>query len=759
MEQLTFKQILRPLRKYWSTVLASFLIVVVTVSLLTASATPVYESKAVLSFSEGADAPRDVLSIPGIIQQKYLVKNQVAILNSRRLAQRVIESLNKSANRDSLSLLGGIPKHRPLTLMEKLFPWEGKRDTARRYYSEQRLIERFHKRTDVVSGRDTDLIELQGRSSSPWEAATIVNHWVDVYQDYYYNRNLFEVSQQRKFLEAELKEYRENLQQSEQRLADYQRKHKIFALTSETEQLIVQMVNFESQYNETKSDLYSVNSSLKYLKSQLDSTQTEFLDNVSHLTNASLQEMQSAYSTLIREKTEREAQIAGAGYDTINNEQLIQMQNRIDALYNKIINEKDELGKTNIGQIDPIQYSNDLVRKILELETNQKALIAKRDAQKSIIKTYSDKMAQLPLKNREIARLQRDVKLNSNIYNLLAERYEELRISEAGEMGKIEIIDYAQPNVRPILPKTKLNLIAACFFGMVLGISLAYSRDFFNNSINSDSNLQHLGTTVIGRIPLGERAKPHLPSLTHKNEADLHRAKEIYRHLLIQPEISPVIEEAYRALRTAIYLKNREQPLQSLLITSAESSEGKSTTAANVAISLALQNVRTLLVDADIRRPVLDYLFTGSKRNAGLLNVLDGDILWADAVRETSVKKLYLLPAGQISSKGPELLGSTAMQKFLHAAMNKFRIIIFDSSPLLPVTDATIISSLVDGVILVARNDKTPVQSVKRCLTIVGQTSTPVLGTVITAVKPSELYSGYADGYYSPDLHSRITPE
>ncbi|MBN2415895.1 polysaccharide biosynthesis tyrosine autokinase [bacterium] len=749
MEQLTFKQIVRPLRKYWGTMIASFLIVVTTVVLLTVSGTPVYESKAVISFSEGVDAPGDLLNIPSVLRQKYLVKNQVAILNSRQLARRVVQSLNQSSYRDSLSLLGGVPAHQPSPLKETLFPWTASRDTARKYYSEQRLIERFHKRTEVVSGRDTDLIELQGRSSSPWEAAVIVNRWLEVYQDYYYNRNLFEVSKQRQFLEAELKEYRENLQESEQRLADYQRQHKIFALPSETEQLIVQMVNFESQYNETRSELYSVNSSLEYLKSQLDSTQAAFVESISHITNANLQEMQTAYATLIREKTEREAQIAGAGYDTSENEQLIQMQNRIDALYSKILMEKDELGRSNIGQIDPIEYSNDLVRRILELETSRKALIAKRDAQKSITRTYTAKMAQLPEKNREIARLQRDVQLNSNIYNLLAERYEELRISEAGEMGKIEIVDYAQPDYRPISPKTKLNIIAACFFGIVLGVTLAYSREFFNNTINGDSNLQQYGITVIARIPLGERPKPHILPPSHKNGEDIHRAKEIYRHLLLQPEINPAIEESYRTLRTAIYLKNKEKPLQSVLVTSPEPSEGKSTTAANIAISLALQNVRTLLVDADIRRPILDYLFTGSRRNAGLLNALDGEIMWADAVRETSVKKLYLLPAGHISSKGPELLGSTAMQKFLNAAVNKFRIIIFDSSPLLPVTDATIISSLVDGVIVVARNEKTPVENVRRCLDIIGQTGTPVLGTVITGVKQSELYNGYASGYYT----------
>lgn len=748
MEHVSLSEITRPVKKYWGLIVLCFFSVVLTVSIFTILATPIYQSKATVTFSEGTENQYELFNMTGILRQKYLIKNQVAVLKSRQLAGKVIEDLQNSDQRDSLIVLGGIPKDRPQMLKEQLFPWLKKNDdTIKKEYTRNRLIARFQKRTDVVSGRDTDLIELTGTSSSPWEAAFIVNRWVEVYKNYYYSRNIGHVSRQRKLLEIELGEYKNKLFESEKLLAAYQDKNKVFALDNETEQLIIQLANIESQYNETCIELNSVNDQMEFLKSELEETQKSFINGISQITNSNLRELLTSYSTELRERTALHAMLKGAGMDVENNEQLKQMQHRLDAILNKIHVEKSKLSESSIGQIDPFEYSNELLHKILELETSERSLIAKKKTQEGIIDDYNMKMSQLPYKSQQLARLERDVERNGRIYDMLSERFEEMRITEASEIGHIEVVDYAQPDLRAISPKMKINIILACFFGLVLGLAVAFTTDFFIFTVNNETKFNDIGVRLIGRIPCSEKFHAPVILSSHKEDHSRLRAKSIFKNLLIQKQPHASIEESYRTLRTAIYLKNREHPIQTILVTSPNPGEGKSTTSANIAISLAQQNVRTLLVDADIRRPILDFLFTGANRESGLLNALQGDIVWADAVRETSVNKLYLLPAGHNIDHGPELLSSIAMQRFINAARKKFRFIIFDSSPVLPVTDATILASLVDGIVLVMRNEKTTVQHVKRTIGLLDETKTQILGGVLTGVKHQDVYAGYKREY------------
>jgi len=752
MNQFNFNDITRPLKKYWALIVFMLSTVLLTVFLLSVFTIPKYQAKATLSFSEGVETQNQLLSMPALLRQKYLIKNQVAVLKSRRLAAKVIDDLQKSAQKDSLNIIGGFIYNRPELLKYKFFPWLPDEKQEIKHYSAKRLISRFKKRTDVISGRDTDLIELIGKFSSPWEAAFVINRWVEVYQKYYYSRNLQQVSRQTKILESELHIYQDNLIVSERKLSQYQRENQVFSLTSETEQLIIQLSNFESEYNSSQIELKAVTDQLVFLKGQLDEAQLEFINSISHITSSNLEELQKQYAKTIREHTEQNALLEGAGYDTEHNENLLEKERRITALYNKIIMEKNKLGK-NLGQIDPFEYSKGVKTKMLELETSRHALEAKVDFQKDIIANYKNRVAKLPQKSRELAKLKRDVSRNSQVCNLLSAQLDELKISEAGEMGTIEVVDFAQPDLLPVSPKIKINMILGGFFGLIFGIALAFARDFLANTINDDTSLRKFGIEIIGRIPIMD--KSNLLSLIpgQKNDEDRLRAKSIFKSLIIRNQPHASVEEAYRSLRTAIYLKNRDMPVHTMLVTSPEPGEGKSTTAANIAISLAQQNVRTLLVDTDIRRPVLDYLFTGSSRELGLLNSLSGEIKWVDAIRETSVNKLYVLPAGRNIKNGPELLSSHAMQKFIIAARQKFRFVIFDSPPVLPVTDATIIASLVEGIILVARNGKTTLNNIGLCVDILKETKTPIFGAVITGIKQQTVYSSYNRTYKYPEFN------
>lgn len=741
---VTLHEFLRPLRYHWGIVLFTFIFVVLTVGFFTFTAEPVYEASATLSLREGVDIQGQLFHLPSILRQKYLVKNQVAILESRRLAAEVIKGLQKSAHKDSLSILGNDPSNHIPTIRERILTWWTKQDSQYHELSSQKLINRFHSSTKVSYSRDSDIIELKGRAPTPREAAWIVNTWVDVYQAYSRSDNLGEVSQTRMFLEAKLKEYENKLSRSENQLTQYQKEEKFAALTAETEQLVLQVANFESRYKETQTELEGVENQLQYLKNQLDESRKNLVENMGKLSNANLQQLQRQMTEIEIEKTTYEAQLIGAGLRIEGNQILAQKENRLNGIRQKIKEETKKLLERDMPGMNPLDYSENLVTKILDLETKQKSLVAKTGAQKAIVEEYTNKLKTLPDKSQKLAGLERDVQLNSNIYTMLAEQLEETRIREAGQIGNIHVLDFAESPSKAVYPRKFLNMILGCFFGLLLGVVFAFVRDYFEDSVKCGEDLEKMDLFVIGRVP--SLKKVHAASRHKKKDWSVERAREIFPYLLIHQNGYSTVTEAYRSIRTSIHFATHSTKTNTVLFTSAEPAEGKSTTAANLSIMMARKGVKTLLVDTDLRRPVLDVLFMGSHRKIGLSNYLGREMGWRDVLRETAVTGLHLMGAGTCVKNAPEILSSKSMLSFLKGAKSEYGIVIFDSPPLLPVTDAMLLASMVDGVVLVVKAGKTKKESVNRSIEILKNIEAHILGVVMTNV-PSENLYGYRDYY------------
>lgn len=744
VKSVTLKEFLKVLRWNWGVIFITFCSVVLTIGFLTFTSERVYEASATLSIQENGDLQEQLFNLPSIIRQKYLIKNQVAVSKSRTIAAKVIKELQKSVHKDSLSILGNEPSGNVPTIRERIFSWLSRPDSQSNVLSIQQIVRRFQSNTDVSYGIETDIIKLKGKAPTPWEAACLVNTWVEVYQDYNRSSNLGEVIQTRMLLEAKLKEYENKLSRSEDQLTQYQKEEKFAALTAETEQLVFQVANFESLYKETQTELEGVKNQLQYLKNQLDESKKNLVENMGKLSNANLQELQRQMTDLEIEKTTLEAQLIGAGLRIEGNEILIQKENRLNGIREKIKEETTKLLERDMPGMNPLDYSENLVTKILDLETTQKSLVAKTVAQKAIVEEYTNKLKTLPDKSQKLARLERDVKLNSNIYTMLAEQLEETRIREAGQMGNIHVLDFAESPSKAVYPRTFLNMILGCFFGLLLGVGFAFVRDYFEDSIKSGEDLEKMGLFVIGHVP--SLKKIHVSNRYKKKDWSVDRAREIFPYLLIHQNGYSTVTEAYRSIRTSIHFATHNTKSNTVLFTSAEPAEGKSTTAANLSIMMARKGVKTLLVDTDLRRPVLDVLFMGSHRKIGLSNYLGREMGWRDVLRETAVTGLHLIGAGAGVKNAPEILSSKSMLSFLKGAKNEYGIVIFDSPPLLPVTDAMVLASIVDGVILVVKSGKTKKESVNRSIDILRNIEAHILGVVLTNVPSQDLYS-YRDYY------------
>lgn len=346
-----------------------------------------------------------------------------------------------------------------------------------------------------------------------------------------------------------------------------------------------------------------------------------------------------------------------------------------------------------------------------------------------------------PKLEAEEARLAATVATAQATYESLQREYQLALIAEQVDGGTVRTLDVAQTPSFAISPNRKRALLTYLALGLLLAIAAAVLTESLDNTVKSPDELTaRFDLPVLGLIPVIRNADVGSseggPSLTR---------------LVTHADPRSPVAEAYRSLRTNIAYARAHQDLRTIVLTSPGPADGKSTTAANLAISFAQQGQRTLLIDADLRRAVLDGTFDVT-RSPGLTDVLVGNAALADAVRTTEVPSLSVLPSGQFPPNPSELLGSPAMQNVLHDAQGMFDIVLFDTPPLLAVTDAAVLSTMVDGTILVVRMGSTTRDAVRQAAMRLRNVRARVLGAVLNDMsqKAGSYYGGYgAYTYYA----------
>jgi non-specific protein-tyrosine kinase len=297
---------------------------------------------------------------------------------------------------------------------------------------------------------------------------------------------------------------------------------------------------------------------------------------------------------------------------------------------------------------------------------------------------------------------------------------------------KASVVKPADVPTVPVSPRPKINLALGLLVGLALGIGLAVLRESLDTSIKSIDDLQKiLSTPVLGIIP-------------EDNDA---RANP-----LISADQGNLRAEAYRQVRTNLQFIDVERSVKSVVITSAIPDEGKSTTACNLAIAFARTGARVLLVEADLRRPrTADYL--GIEGAVGLTNVLLGQVPVGDVLQTWGTLPLKVLPSGPIPPNPSELLGSTPMIELVHLLGSHADIVILDAPPLLPVTDAAVLSTVCDGALIVARHGHTRRDQLLAADEAVTKVGGRVLGVLLNRVPRRGAGKGYGYeygyGYYT----------
>lgn len=351
-----------------------------------------------------------------------------------------------------------------------------------------------------------------------------------------------------------------------------------------------------------------------------------------------------------------------------------------------------------------------------------------------------DKVAELrsqlmafPGKETRIAQLQLESSILTDTYRYLLGQFQQARMQEATISPYVTILDGASPAAR-IGSSLRQKILLGILVGLLLGLGGAFFLEYLDQTIKTSADIERVvGTPVLGLIP-DERM---LASNANGRGGPLV--------VLTKLAADDPAAEAFRALRTNVTFVGAERPLQFISVTSPGPGEGKSTTAANLALTLAQGGARVLLIDGDLRRPQQHRAF-GLSQEPGLTDVLVARAATREAVRPAVLEKLDVLPSGPAPPNPSELLGSEAMHRLLGELRRDYQYIVIDTPPTLPVTDATVVATNADATIMVIKSGETEEEAAQRAVEQLRRVRARIAGAVLNGVSARQDHS-YS--YYS----------
>lgn len=351
---------------------------------------------------------------------------------------------------------------------------------------------------------------------------------------------------------------------------------------------------------------------------------------------------------------------------------------------------------------------------------------------------------------REYKELERAARTAEENYLLIARRDTEIAMTNRVEAEGIEILDRATLPTIPVFPRKGLMFAIALIAGLSLGSLLAVAVDFRDHRIRGVLDLERalapFGVPVLGQLPL---LAPDT-RLGVANARAQRRQRDLYSHLYPQS----LMAERCRGIRTSLAFSQGSNALRTLMVTSPNSSEGKSSTAMNLALSFCQASKRVVLIDADMRRPRIHQVFPSprEKEGAGLAALLSGTATMDEVILDApddAPTSLKIVPCGALPGNPAELLDTPAFRRVLSELRDRFDIVIVDTPPVLPVTDPLIIAREVDGVVLVTRCEATTRGEVQRALTQLAKGDTNLLGVVLNEVDARQERYAYNSSYYT----------
>jgi len=583
----------------------------------------------------------------------------------------------------------------------------------------------------ISQKRGLDIVSIKIESPSPVEAALISNCYAEAYADYSLKFNRGHLTLNREFLEKQVQEKYNALLQSEDKMTTFLRSENIVELNAQAASIIHTLTNVEEDHNKSVVELNSSTKALNDIKTELasyDPTAAEYFE--SWITDPYLKELQQSIARL-----EIERDIAKTGHEDLikGSKSLKNIDSKIDEL-KKNLNEKLNILKNSATAKTPEEIKA-FSTKFFDAKLLNDQNKIKENLLRGYQSKYQDKFNKLPAQSIEYANLERERKSNEKLYLMLLEKFQEALINEESQPNTVKIIDYGKVPRSPSKPNRLLIITIGLIIGLGLGYGFALLRNILDVSVKSPEDLENIGVSLIGWVPTFMREQ--------KGGRHMHTEQELI--LAYNSDSAPA--ESFRTLRTRLQFSRLDpEPIKTILITSSILREGKTIISANLAASFSLSS-KVLLLDCDFRKPRLHNIFN-MKRYPGLCDYLFGTVPLEETIRPTTFPNLSLMTCGTIPTNPAELIASKQMQNFLNLIKPKFDYVLIDSPPLATVTDAELLSSYVDGTVVVCLANKTRLDLLMNTIEMLNKINDTIIGVILNNFDYQATYGSYYKYYY-----------
>jgi len=736
----------RVLRKRRWTVLSVFFLIFTLVLIGTLKQKPVYRAKALLEIEK--ENPH-LLSVQELfeldtVSDSYL-ETQYRVLRSDTLAQRVIQPLalydlsefNPKAAEDSGS--------RQWASRDNVIPTvsAAQNDPA----VIQVVLARFRDNLSVEPIKLSRLVEISFESYDPVLAARIVNTLAAEHIEQNLEVRWEATQKASEWLSQQLQEIKGRLEKSENDLQTYAQRNGLLFLESDKnspENIVSERLR---QLQEELTRAQAARYEKEALHRLVEAGDYASLPGATD--NKLVQDLTIRLADL-----QREMALLATNF-TPQYPRIKQLQNQIGEIESILSRERTRVAQRISNEYFAAAKREALVRQAFQQQEQQANVVAGRAVQYNI--------------------LRREVETNQQLYQGLLQRLKEAGVSAGLKASNIRVVDPAEQPRKPARPNLLLNLAMAAVLGLGLGVGAAFFQDYLDSSLKSPEDVERfLGLPALALIPAVEslngrqhrlpgHASPwsSLTSASASADAKPLLATPAWYRIDANSKQSSSLAEAFRSLRTSVLLSSANRPPRTLLVSSSQPGEGKTTISVNLAISLAQLGQRVLLIDGDMRRPCVRKALD-LPNGLGVVSYLTGQQDWRAAVCPAGVPYLDALVCGPLPPNPAELLSCDRMRTLLHEACQEYQFVLLDSPPLLNVADSRILASLVDGVVLVVRGGTTPRELAQRAYAYARDVGAHLIGVVLNNLDlrrgDDYYYRYYHYDYYGSEARTGTEP-
>ncbi len=707
---LPLRDYLRILHKHRWMIAAVVVVMVAVVTVASYRMAPVYEAAGRLEINgEMPDLTslRDLFTM--IPTDEEFLQTQVRVIQSDELAMHTIRAL-RLHERPEFAVRPAGSSPAPFTPREEV-----------------QLIARFRSGLNVQLLRSSRLVEVKYSAADPKAASDIVNALSDAYIENNFRKKYESTVQASEWMAGQLRELKQKMERSHEALVSYEREKQIFSL-NEGQNVTLQKLG------QLSTELTAAESERMARESQLRLVQSRRLDDLPAVaSNELVSNLKERLNQLKDQYAETRATF-GPRYPRVQ-----QLERQIEEVRGQLETEKQQVA----ARIES-EYQGALQR--------EKLLRAAVDAQKAEANIMNARLVEYNL-------LKREYETNQQLYENLLQRLKEAGVSAGLRSNNVHVVDRARPPLAAVRPRKALNILLSLVVGLVLGCVLAIFNDYLDNSVKTPEEVEQLvGLPALGIIPSvhsvnGRKGQRALPSGAAASAA-LAKSSTSDLATVVLPH--SVVSEAYRALRTSILLSTSKHPPQAILITSGQPREGKTTTALNLAITLAQRGDHVVLMDSDLRRPRVHRALQ-MPNQLGLSSYLAGAAPLDNIIKSApKVPNLSVITAGPMPPNPAELLSSEPITGLFEELRRRFDFIVMDSPPAITVADAMILAAHADGVILVAHGGVTTRESLRHTRKLLASAGARMIGVVLNNVDIRSADYRYYYSYYYGDYYRHM---